>query len=168
MSIGHLRIPGEVTRREYAVYIAVAHNRVTGNTRLYVGKTGDNREGCNPIISRLGNHFSFNKVHSQLRNHLSPPLDAYDYDVFYITFGGYRDPKESRCLIDITNEMERRANTLAQEMFGKDLLVNPHQGIGYVPRAERESRSAMVTAEHKQQLDALIARVRQFLDKMGH
>jgi len=166
MSIGHFRIPGEVTRREYAVYIAVAHNRVTGNTRLYVGKTGDNREGCNPIVSRVGNHFSFNKMHSQLRNHLSPPLDDYDYDVFYTTFGGYGGPEESRHLIDLTNEMERQTNKVAQETFGKDLLVNPHQGIGHVPRAERERRSALVTAERKQHIDALVARVKEFVDKM--
>ena len=59
---------GEATRREYAVYVMVAQHRETGDLYLYVGKTGDNKEGCNPVISRAGNHFSFNKVHSQMRN----------------------------------------------------------------------------------------------------
>ena len=66
--VGHFRIPGEATRREYAVYVMVAQHRETGDLYLYVGKTGDNKEGCNPVISRAGNHFSFNKVHSQMRN----------------------------------------------------------------------------------------------------
>jgi hypothetical protein len=65
MSVGHFHIPGDATKREYSAYIMVATNRQTQESRLYVGKTGDNRDGCNPVISRAGNHFSFNKLHSQ-------------------------------------------------------------------------------------------------------
>ena len=43
-------------KRYFSVYIVKATDRNT--TYLYIGKTGDNREGCNPIISRCGNHFS--------------------------------------------------------------------------------------------------------------
>src|SRR5437016_9066342 len=109
MSVGHFHIPGDATKRDYAAYIMVATNRRTGKRKLYVGKTGDNREGCNPVISRAGNHLSFNKIHSQMRNYLKPdePED-YDFDYFYTTFGCYVMPEESRDGINIINEMERQ------------------------------------------------------------
>jgi hypothetical protein len=53
-------------KREYVVYVVIEKDK--NNIKLYVGKTGDNREGCNPLISRCGNHFSYNKIHSQVRN----------------------------------------------------------------------------------------------------
>jgi hypothetical protein len=163
MATGHFHVPGEATRREFAVYAVVARNRTAKVLRLYIGKTGDNREGCNPIISRLGNHFSFNKMHSQLRNHLPPPLDQYVFDVFYTTLGEYCDPKDSRYMVDLTNEMERRLNRLAQEAFGKDLIINPHMGIGYVSREETSRRAALVETKHEDQIRVLIENVREFL-----
>ena len=163
MNTGHFPIPGEVTRREFAVYVVVARNRTTGNLRLYIGKTGDNREGCNPLVSRLGNHFSFNRIHSQLRNHLKPPLDDYDYDVFYSTLGQYPGKGQSRGLIDLTNEMERQVNQRAQKAFGRKMVLNPRQGIGYVSAAERQKRSAFLTREREAQLKVLLQRVARFL-----
>ena len=56
----------ESLKREFSVYVVIAKSKK--DTKLYVGKTGDNRDGCNPIISRCGNHFSYNKIHSQVRN----------------------------------------------------------------------------------------------------
>ncbi|MDH5716951.1 MAG: hypothetical protein OEZ22_04875 [Spirochaetia bacterium] len=47
------KINKESLKREYAVYVVIAHS--DSDIKLYVGKTGDNREGCNPIISRCGN-----------------------------------------------------------------------------------------------------------------
>jgi hypothetical protein len=46
----------QALKREFAVYVVLATEGDTFD--LYVGKTGDNREGCNPLISRCGNHFS--------------------------------------------------------------------------------------------------------------
>ena len=74
---------------------------------LYVGKTGDNRAGCNPVISRAGNHFSYNVVHSQLRNKVPDP-HLCDYEFFYVTFDTY--DAENRQKVDVINEMERAAN----------------------------------------------------------
>ncbi len=48
----------ESLKRKFAVYVVVA--KLNDDIKLYVGKTGDNREGCNPLISRCGNHFSYN------------------------------------------------------------------------------------------------------------
>jgi hypothetical protein len=117
MSVGHFRIPGQATRREYAVYVMVARHRGSGEIHLYVGKTGDNKEGCNPVISRAGNHFSFNKIHSQMRNKLPSHPEEFDFDFFYSTFGQYVDPRETRQGIDLVNEMERQLNTLIQSRF---------------------------------------------------
>src|ERR1700739_1933196 len=59
----------ESLKRKYSIYVVVA----TGaeDIQLYVGKVGDNRDGCNPLISRCGNHFSYNKIHSQIRNKIT-------------------------------------------------------------------------------------------------
>jgi len=68
MSVNRFTVPGHSTRREFAVYVVVARKPISDEFFIYVGKTGDNREGCNPVISRAGNHFSYNKIHSQVRN----------------------------------------------------------------------------------------------------
>lgn len=161
--VGHFHIPGKATRREYAVYVMVARHRTDGGSLLYVGKTGDNRSGCNPVISRAGNHFSFNKLHSQMRNHLSNLPDEYDFDYFYTTFGDYVDPKVSREGINVINEMERQLNRLVQEKIGS--VLNPHKGTGNLKRAIREARQALRTADRSRQLEKLVETVRRFIDQ---
>lgn len=77
--VHQLIVPGEATRREYAVYLLVGRRRDKRDTiTLYVGKTGDNREGCNPVVSRVGNHMSFNRIHAQTRNRIPDP-ENYDF-----------------------------------------------------------------------------------------
>lgn len=163
MTVGRLDIPGDATRRDYAVYIMVAVHRTTREIKLYVGKTGDNREGCNPVISRAGNHFSFNKMHSQMRNQLgtNEPHEC-DFTYFYTTFGEYIDPKETRERIDIINEMERRLNRLAQERF-VGAVMNPYSGK-YVKKEIREQRCSLATGERLEQLSELIDTVSAHID----
>ena len=145
MTVGRLDIPGDATRREYAVYIMVATHRITCEIKLYVGKTGDNREGCNPVISRAGNHFSFNKMHSQMRNYLLPDEPhEFDFSYFYVTFDEYIDPKHTRERIDVINEMERRLNSLAQERFGQ--ILNPYSGK-HIARKKQVDRDGLATGE---------------------
>lgn len=160
----HFHIPGEAARREYAVYLIVATHRISKALRFYVGKTGDNREGCNPIISRAGNHLSFNPIHSQSRNHLGNP-EEYDFEFFFTTFGPYVPPSESRDGIELVNQMERQLNLLAQRELGE--IVNPLKLTGYVSKAEREKRSLLVTKERTTQLEQLISAVREFLNPIA-
>lgn len=157
----HFHIPGEAARREYAVYLIAARHRISKVLRFYVGKTGDNREGCNPIISRAGNHLSFNQIHSQSRNHLGSPED-YDFEFFFTTFGPYVPPSKSRDGIELVNEMERQLNLLAQSELGE--IVNPLKLTGYVSKAERERRKLLVTSDRTHQLLQLIAEVKAFLE----
>ena len=166
MSVGHFHIPGDATRREYAVYVMVACHRETGAMHLYVGKTGDNKEGCNPVISRAGNHFSFNKTHSQMRNKLPTTPEAYDFDFFYATFGQYVDPHESRSGIAIINEMERQLNQLIQNGH-VDRLLNPYQARTRLPPHDRESRATLATPERLMALEALVAAVSEFISDHG-
>lgn len=159
MSVGHFHIPGEATRRHYAVYVMIARHRHTGRMRYYVGKTGDNHTGCNPVISRAGNHFSFNKLHSQMRNLLEPEsLEEYDFDYFYATFDQYVPPSESRHGVDLVNEMERQLNALAQQAFGEDLL-NPYKGSRKLTKIEREKRAGLAADKRLSQLQLLIEKV---------
>lgn len=131
MNSGHFHIPGDATRRRYGVYIMIARDRVTGHRSYYVGKTGDNRQGCNPIISRAGNHFSYNKMHSQIRNLITAPEDS-DFDFFYRTFSDYAWPLETRDSVDQINAFERHLNRRAQEVLGEALL-NPYRGKKQLP-----------------------------------
>jgi hypothetical protein len=153
----HFHIPGEAVRREYAVYLIVACHRISKILRFYVGKTGDNREGCNPIISRAGNHLSFNPIHSQSRNHLRSP-EEYDFEFFFTTFGPYVSPKVSRAGIELVNEMERQLNILAQKELGE--IVNPLKLTSYVSKTDREKRKALLTYDRMSQLQVLIEAVK--------
>ena len=96
MTVHHFSIPGHATRRDFAIYIAVANRRERPEVKLYVGKTGDNRDGCNPVISRAGNHFSFNDIHSKVRNQLGAPPHEFDFDYFYVSFDPYDDADANR------------------------------------------------------------------------
>jgi len=157
---GHFHVPGEAAQREYAVYVIVARHRITKDVRIYVGKTGDNREGCNPLISRAGNHLSFNPIHSQSRNYLRNP-EEFDFDFFFTTFGPYVCPSDSRSGIDLVNEMERQLNALAQKrLIG---VVNPLKMSGFVSKTKREARSQLVTLERMAQLEELVAQVKKFI-----
>jgi hypothetical protein len=160
MNVGHFQIPGHATRREYAVYVMVARKYGTQDVRMYVGKTGDNKEGCNPVISRAGNHFSFNKIHSQMRNKLPGNPGEYDFDFFYTTFGEYVPPDQSRDGIDLVNEMERQLNQLVQAEFcGK--LLNPYRAATPLRKWQRDKRLALATDDRLDQLRDLVAKVRE-------
>ncbi len=160
MGVHHFHVPAEAARREYAVYIIVAAHRISKKIRLYVGKTGDNREGCNPIISRAGNHLSFNPIHSQSRNRLGDP-ENYDFDFFFTCFGGYVEPSKSRAGIDLVNEMERQLNVLAQETLGE--IENPYKGTAHVSVKQREYRRKLALPQRIKQLQDLVDTVKRHL-----
>jgi len=162
MKVFHFHVPAEATRREYAVYVMVARHRKTKAVKLYVGKTGDNREGCNPVISRAGNHLSFNPIHAQSRNHLGAP-ENYDFEFFFTSFGPYVPPNRSRNGIELVNEMERRLNVLAQETFGK--IMNPLKLSRYLMRAEEDRRSRLATPDRMARLKALVKTVRRYIQE---
>jgi hypothetical protein len=165
VTVGHFHIPGDATRREYAVYVMVARHRDRGEIHLYVGKTGDNREGCNPVISRAGNHFSFNKIHSQMRNKLPGEAEEFDFDFFYATFGKYVDPRETRDRIDLVNEMERQLNRLVQSRL--ENVLNPYRASGHVHKAKRQARDRLLTEERRGALEALVTSVVDHIAKLG-
>jgi hypothetical protein len=155
-----LSIPGHATRRDFAIYIVVAKRRELPEIRLYVGKTGDNRDGCNPVISRAGNHFSFNDIHSQVRNKLGAPPHEFDFEYFYVTFDAYHVAEsDRRSKIDVINEMERQANMLLQQQLPRDervLLMNPHKNARRLSASERNARAQIASAERMVILRELI------------
>jgi hypothetical protein len=163
-SPGHFHIPGDATRREYAVYVMIARHRKTGEMHLYVGKTGDNKEGCNPVISRAGNHFSFNRGHSQMRNKLPAPPQEFDFDFFYTTFGPYVDPNTSRKGINVINEMERYLNRLVQDNF-ENMLLNRYEAKTSLRKWQRVERTVLRSRERICALDALVERVAEHIAK---
>lgn len=143
MEIGSFKIPGHATKRKWAVYIfkAVPQDK-TEKTKLYVGKVGDNREGCNPVISRVGNHFSHNKIHSQIRNKIEIP-ELYDYEYFYCHFDEYIEGCDSRTETrKKVNELERELNRQVQEKtddLEKFELLNVFKGTGYLSKEKKEN-----------------------------
>jgi hypothetical protein len=150
MEIKSLKISGDSTKREWAVYIFLATPKNKNESiKLYVGKVGDNRDGCNPVISRIGNHFSYNKIHSQIRNKIEKP-EEYDYEYFYCQFGEYEENEKERFLSkQKINELERELNQRIQKIIISDLnykLLNPFIGK-YISKAKKESRNILNETE---------------------
>jgi len=162
------RIEPAALKRRFAVYVVVAQG--PAGTKLYVGKTGDNRVGCNPIISRCGNHFSYNTIHSQVRNKVEAHED-WDYTYVFEHFDEYTDADaEMRTRIDRINEMERWLNQLIQPLSDSAKgveLMNPFAGRGYVRPAIREGRAAFRTPEAGAKLDEVVREVQNVLSKAG-
>ena len=160
MELGHFKIPGHSTKRNWAVYVFVAiPHKKTCRTIIYVGKVGDNRDGCNPVISRVGNHFSYNKVHSQIRNSI-PDTENYDYEYFYCHFGKYDSSKNSRIMNrEKINELERELNRMVQDKLvnSKSIFINPYAG-NHISKKEKTRRSKLLTNEEKAMLLKLCER----------
>ena len=150
--------------RRFAVYVVVA--RGENDTKLYVGKTGDNREGCNPIISRCGNHFSYNKIHSQVRNKLTDH-ESRNYTYVFDHFGEYHKDKKTRQFsIDEINEMERWLNQKIQESIenvNDCSLVNAYSAKGYVSKKEKDKRAKFRNEENKKKIEAIVSGVTEEL-----
>lgn len=122
-----ISIAPECLLRRFAVYVVIA--KYKGKTSVYVGKTGDNRSGCNPIISRCGNHFSYNRIHSQIRNKIAFH-EKWKYVYLFEHFDRYYE-KSNRRSIDKINEMERWLNIkVAAEINATEnvRMLNPFSG----------------------------------------
>ncbi|MEH6770045.1 hypothetical protein [Maribacter arcticus] len=160
MEIGHFKISGHSTKRNWAVYIFVATPKnESDKIILYVGKVGDNRAGCNPVISRVGNHFSYNKIHSQIRNAI-PDTENYDYEYFYCHFDKYETEKELwESGREKTNELERELNRIVQKNMDETTakFLNPYGGH-HVSKADNQCRSELLTEEEKSMLEKLCAK----------
>jgi hypothetical protein len=141
-NVNELLIPGHSTRREWAVYVIIATASGCNDKKLYVGKVGDNRKGCNPVISRIGNHFSYNNVHSQLRNKLGDTVDP-DYRVVYSTFGVY-DELDHQTGKDRINELERQLNVAIQDRIRVGFeLLNPYRAVNVSQRKKEERKMVL-------------------------
>lgn len=130
---------------------------------LYVGKVGDNREGCNPLISRCGNHFSYNEIHSQVRNKVIGH-EVRDYTYVFEHFDDYSEnPDERRVSIDRINEMERWLNQEIQIVTADNTnltLLNPYKGTGYINKQERAKRASFRTKTAESKIKATVSAVR--------
>lgn len=148
MEIFEFEIPAHTTRREWAVYIIVARHKDTNDKILYVGKVGDNRDGCNPIISRIGNHFSHNKIHSQMRNKISDTT-LFDYNVFYATFGQYNTQTQNTDKAKV-NELERQLNRYIQhnlQTLVRIEFLNPYKAVGVSKKKENNRQQLLIEDE---------------------
>ncbi|OBX22194.1 MULTISPECIES: hypothetical protein [Bizionia] len=157
MEIGSFKISGHSTKREWAVYLFIATPiSENGLKKIYVGKVGDNRDGCNPVISRVGNHFSHNKIHSQIRNRIGKTED-YNYEYFYCHFGEYELNQESRIKSrQKTNELERELNRIVQKKIDTNSyeLLNPYKG-NHISKSKRIERSELINESEKNLLERL-------------
>ena len=154
----------ESLKRRFAVYIVLAKGRE--NTKLYVGKTGDNRDGCNPLISRCGNHFSYNKVHSQVRNKIADHEDR-EYTYIFDHFDEYyKDGRKRREAVDRINEMERWLNEEVQKAIQNIEyceLLNPFMGRAPVSAAQRSKRRAFRTSEAHRKILQIVSDMKEQL-----
>ena len=146
----------ESIKRKFAVYVVIAVGE--RDTRLYVGKTGDNNDGGNPVISRCGNHFSYNEIHSQIRNKLEDHEDR-EYTYIFEHFDDYHEEKSARRVcIDRINEMERWLNEEIQVLVGSKVnvkLLNPYRGVGYISPTEKTKRKDFRTTQCERKIKAM-------------
>lgn len=153
----------EALKRQFAVYVVIATDGSTCD--LYVGKTGDNREGCNPLISRCGNHFSYNKIHSQVRNKLSDHENK-QYTYVFDHFGGYVKCGEARRpLIDMINEMERCLNQQIAKLV-QDLdscILHNRYKDSWLSKIEKERRATHRTPENMAKVEQIVEAVREII-----
>ncbi len=154
----------ESLKRQFAVYVVIAKRNK--NKLFYVGKTGDNREGCNPIISRYGNHFSYNNIHSQIRNKI-PEHEKWEYTYIFDYFYKYTDDgNERKKSIDKINEMERwlnqEINKIIDSVSNYELL-NPYLGKG-ISKFEQEKRKKLRNSKDKQKIDGIVNEVKLLLN----
>ena len=172
MSVNQFFIPGQATKRDFAIYAVVAR-RIDNDDdwHVYVGKTGDNNQGCNPVISRAGNHFSYNNIHSQVRNKLAPAQPyEFNFSYFYVTFGPYVHGGDNRGSVDSINEMERLAIDLVKDALPatrRHRLLNPRAGTGYLSRANRDRRESLRTPESLKKIQELAETVAQSVVSRG-
>lgn len=156
----------ESLKRQYAVYVVVAKRRK--QIMLYVGKTGDNRDGCNPVISRCGNHFSYNNLHSQIRNKI-PEHEEWRYTYIFDHFGEYRAGASRRHLaVEQINEMERWLNAEVQkclQYFPSCTLLNPFGDRTYVSKRERDRRCSFRTRAAGRRIRGIVAAVSKELGR---
>ena len=147
----------ESLKRKFSVYVVIAFGEA--DVKLYIGKTGDNREGCNPLISRCGNHFSYNKIHSQVRNKLTDH-EKRSYTYVFDHFDEYVEGEdERRNCIDRINEMERWLNEKIQKRlngFEDCQLLNPFSGVGRISKEEKQKRLNYRTSEADMKLNGVV------------
>ncbi len=153
----------ECLKRRFAVYVVIAKG--DGDTKIYVGKTGDNRDGCNPVISRCGNHFSYNKMHSQVRNKI-PDHERRVYTYVFDHFDEYsEDVEQRREGVDRINEMERWLNEEIQIAItsANDVeLVNPMSG-SHAAKSRRTTRSSFRTEQARKKIAEIVEEVKREL-----
>ncbi len=155
----------QALKRRFSVYVVVAQGG--HETLLYIGKTGDNREGCNPLISRCGNHFSYNKIHSQVRNKIEAH-ENWRYTYVFDHFDDYCDNSgDRRERIDRINEMERWLNSEVQgvvvNMAGVRVL-NPYGARGRCSSIEKQKRSAFRSLKAERKVRAIVTKVLELLE----
>lgn len=159
--LGHLRIPGEATRRESAVFLLVATHRASKARLFFVGHTGDPFDGCNPVLSGVGKHFSHDPEHAPMRDRLKTP-EEYDFDYYSVAFGISDQPSELRSNVDLVQEMERQLLGLAQEAFGEVTRVGYERSRPKKARTER--LPPPLTRGQKARLQFLVDEVRRLLE----
>lgn len=157
MEIGSFKISGHSTKRNWAIYLFIA-SPINGNglKKIYVGKVGDNRDGCNPVISRVGNHFSYNRIHSQIRNKIGE-TENYDYEYFYCHFEQYEKDKKLRIQSrNKINELERELNRMIQNRIDINSyeLLNPFKGKT-ISKAKKAEREKLINEAEKNMLEKL-------------
>jgi hypothetical protein len=162
MKVYELNITGNSTISQWAIYAIIATQKGVSKKHIYIGKVGDNRIGCNPIISRIGNHFSNNKIHSQFRNYLKkynlPKPHNFNYKIVYTTFGEYSEMKHTINRKRI-NEIERTFNKSIQENKTKNIqLLNIYKGNSISKKTKIE-RKKLLTKDDIISIETLVNKV---------
>ncbi len=156
MAIQTFILPGEATRREYAIYAVIAIPRKKGKVLVHTGNTGDFKRNSNPLVCWAGNHFSYNVIHNHKTIKITESTDQYDYTFLWSVYEAWKDDDKGRERVELLNEMERELNRQLQELLKnskKAELTNPHLGTGNINKSERIRREGF---HNKKRVDQVI------------
>ncbi len=167
MTVHSFSLTGESTRRDYAVYVAIAAPRKKGKLLLHTGNTGDFKRNCNPVACWAGNHFSHNVIHAHQTLKITASPEQYDYQFLFTVYDTWKDDDKGRERVELVNEMERELNRqlqLAVKDSKKAELTNAHAGTGNIMKAEKLRRAGFHNKKRMEQVKELLQNVVEIIN----
>ncbi len=132
-------------QREWIV--ARPTNPDNNEKKLYIGKLGDDSNGCNPLITEIGNLLSHFDDDTESSNKLYAATE-YNYYIFFAKFGQYKGEDKSQ--LEKINQLEKKLTKLIQSKLKGKVdykLLNSNIGKQHIQVGEKAKRRKKITKE---------------------
>lgn len=149
---GSFEFDGIAALQKWAIYVLIAlpKKEIKSPTLIYGGKVGDNNDGCNPVISRLGNHLSENKIHSQLKNKSTDfeSIDNFSIRMYYLHLEDY-SKENHKDRLNMINESERELIRQLRNKFKDEqyIILNRFTGKSFTNKKKELYKTYLTNEE---------------------